>query len=107
MLIKAIAPTVLKKQAVQASDLADHQKVAVEAGKEYKVRTYTEAENGHYSVELDYDAGTWYLWSGHWDLPWEDSQEMSEISTLANLKAIMPQATATDIETYCTYLAFA
>lgn len=101
MIIKAIAPTVLKKQALQASELPDNQKVIVEAGKEYKVRTYKTAENGHYSVELDYNAGTWYLWSGHWQLPWEDCEEMSEIFTPANLKAIMPQARAADLETYC------
>jgi putative chitinase len=102
MIIKSITATYLKKEPVQSSELAVNQRASVPVGKEYKVRQFSAAEAGHYLVELDYDAGTWYLWSGHWELPWEDHQEQSEIFTLENLKRIMPHATATDIETYCS-----
>lgn len=101
MIIKSVASTYLKKTVLQSSDLAENQRVPIPIGKEYKVRTFSAAEAGHYLVELDYNAGTWYLWSGHWQLPWEDHQEKPEIFTLASLKTIIPQASASDLETYC------
>lgn len=30
----------------------------------------SEVTSAHCLVELDYGAGTWYIWSSHWDLPW-------------------------------------
>lgn len=104
MIIKSIAATYLKKEPLQSSKLALNQRASVPIGKEYKVRKFSEAEGGHYLVELDYDAGTWYLWSGHWELPWEDHQESSEVFTLESLKTIMPLASSADIETYCAPL---
>lgn len=97
--IKALNETYLKKIVAQSSDLSEQQKVKVSVGKTYQILKYTEAEQGHYLVELDYGAGTWYLWSGHWQLPWEDNQE-GEFFTESNLKAIMPHASASDIATY-------
>lgn len=75
MLIKATVETYLKKAAVQCSNLTDDQKVKVLVGKEYTILKHTEALDGHYQVDLGYGAGTWYVWSGHWHLPWEDHQE--------------------------------
>lgn len=105
MLIEATSETYLKKAAVQSSQLADNQKIKIPVGKEYQILTHSEADDGHYLVELDYGAGTWYIWSGHWRLPWEDHQEVDnhtskEFYTSENLKAIAPYATATDIATY-------
>ncbi|MGB5631478.1 MAG: glycoside hydrolase family protein, partial [Waterburya sp.] len=76
--IKAVAQTCLKKSVAQSSQLSDNQKVAVPVGKTYEVLNHTPAEQGHYKVELNYDAGTWYIWSGHWQLPWEDHREENE-----------------------------
>ncbi|ACB53271.1 hypothetical protein cce_3923 [Crocosphaera subtropica ATCC 51142] len=103
--IKATTQTFLKKVVTQASQLSDNQKVQVPQGKTYQIINYAEAEQGHYQVELNYGAGTWYLWSGHWQLPWEDNQEEAEITKTdffspENLKAIMPNATSADIATY-------
>ncbi len=103
--IKATTETFLKKEVAQASQLSEAEKVQVVAGKTYQIVNYAEAEQGHYRVELKYDAGTWYLWSGHWELPWEDSKEEPETTkadffTVENLKAIMPNASSSDITTY-------
>ncbi len=103
--IKATEQTCLKKQSIQSSELPEDQKVEVPEGKEYKILRYSEASDGHYQVELDYDGGTWYIWSGHWHLPWEDNSEddaelYQEFFTQANLKEIMPYASSTDIATY-------
>ena len=70
--IKAINQTILKKEVAQASELEDNQKVQVPEGKTYEILNHEKAERGHYKVELNYDAGTWYVWSGHWELPWEE-----------------------------------
>ena len=70
--IKAIKETILKKEVAQASELKDNQKVKVPEGKTYEILNHEKAEQGHYKVELNYGAGTWYLWSGHWELPWEE-----------------------------------
>ncbi|MEM8781043.1 MAG: D-Ala-D-Ala carboxypeptidase family metallohydrolase [Cyanobacteria bacterium P01_G01_bin.49] len=103
--IKATTQTFLKKEVVQASELLETQKVKVSPGKTYEILNYSEAEQGHYRVELNYGAGTWYLWSGHWQLPWEDNAEEAETHqsnffTAENLKAIMPHGSSADIATY-------
>ncbi|MDJ0596679.1 MAG: hypothetical protein QNJ72_43050 [Pleurocapsa sp. MO_226.B13] len=68
--------------------------MTVFTGKEYKIRSFSEAEDGHYLVDLDYDAGTWYLWSGHWQLPWEDNREKLEVFTvLGNNIPYLPKIT--------------
>lgn len=107
--IKATTETFLKKEVIQAYRLADNQKVPVPLGKTYEILNYFPAEQGHYQVELNYGAGTWYLWSGHWQLPWEDNTEVAESTkpdffTAENLKEIMPHALLTDIATYVSPL---
>jgi lysozyme len=76
--IKAVKETCLKKAIAQSSQLSDDQKVAVPVGKTYEVLNHSLEEQGHYKVELNYNAGTWYIWSGHWQLPWEDHTEEHE-----------------------------
>ena len=70
--IKAITRTFLKKQPIQASELNSNQKVEVPPSRSYKVHKYSTLTNGHYQIELDHNAGIWYIWLKHWDLPWED-----------------------------------
>ena len=103
--IKAINKTCLKKKVVQASELAKNQKIEVSVGKIYEIVNHQRAEKGHYKVELNYGEGTWYLWPGHWELPWDDNTKetdnaKTDFFTLENLKTIMPYAKPDDIGTY-------
>ncbi|MEM1170516.1 MAG: hypothetical protein AAGJ08_15905 [Cyanobacteria bacterium P01_H01_bin.35] len=103
--IKAISQTVLKKAVAQTSKLPDTQKTSVTKGKTYQVLKYSPAEQGHYQVELNYNAGTWYIFSDHWELSWENQAKTTEsnnsdIFTLENLKAIIPDAADEDIRRY-------
>ncbi len=86
--IKATSSTYLKKKPIQSSELPDHQKVPVPLNKEYNILNYSEAEQGHYLVELDYGAGKWYLWSGHWYLPWEEHNEQVISSSTASKASV-------------------
>jgi predicted chitinase len=70
-IIKAITDTYLKKQPIDSSQLGHNEKTEVPAGKGYKVLEYSEEIDGHCLVELDYGAGTWYLWPDHWHLSWQ------------------------------------
>lgn len=76
--IKAVKETCLKKVVAQSGELSDDQKVAVHVGKTYKILNHTPAEQGHYKIDISDNAGTWYIWSGHWQLPWEDHTEEHE-----------------------------
>ncbi|NEO58554.1 MAG: glycoside hydrolase family 19 protein [Okeania sp. SIO3B5] len=103
--IKAISQTVLKKAVAQASQLPESQKTSVPQGKTYEVLKYSPAEQGHYQVELNNNAGTWYIFSDHWELSWENKAKTTEsnksdIFTVENLKAIMPDASDEDIHRY-------
>ncbi|RQH17693.1 glycoside hydrolase family 19 protein [Okeania hirsuta] len=103
--IKAISQTVLKKAVAQASQLPESQKTSVAQGKTYEVIKYSLAEQGHYQVELNHNAGTWYIFSDHWELSWENQAEIiesnnSDLLTAENLKAIMPDASDDDIHRY-------
>ena len=67
MQYKATAATLLKKEPVQGSTLAENQKVAVPDGKTYGVEKVI-ADNGlHRQVELAHGAGTWWIFLPHWD----------------------------------------
>ena len=70
-IIKATTKTYLKKHPVESSKLSSNEKKEVLVGKEYKILKHSEEIDGHCLVELNYGAGIWYLWSDHWDLPWE------------------------------------
>lgn len=65
--IEATQATWLKKEPVQATELGDKERVAVEKGRDYAVCAYTEvAADGHARVELAAGAGTWFLFEPHW-----------------------------------------
>jgi len=109
LIIQAIKDTLLKKSAQPSSELDDGQMMDVRSGKKFPVEKYEEAENAHYKVVLGYEAGTWYIWGPHWDLPWEDYDEddqdpFQEFLTPEICRKIMPQASAEDIATYVTPL---
>ncbi len=103
--IKALTDTFLKKSPDQASELPTTLKLPVPTGKTYPVVSYQPAASDHYKIELDYEAGTWYVFTDHWDLGWEDTLEddrdvYEEFLTESNLRQIMPGATTDDIRTY-------
>lgn len=68
MIYTAISDTYLKKFPVQASCLADDKKVRVISGKQYPIKKVIEDDGLHSHVELDYDAGDWWLFKPHWDI---------------------------------------
>ncbi len=82
-IIKATTKTYLKKHPIDSSELGDNEKKEVPAGKEYKVLKYSEEIDRHCLVELDYGAGTWYLWSDHWHLPWQESSKDNSLSSVS------------------------
>lgn len=85
--IQAKTNTVLKIGSTQQSSQLSKNKTQQIIQDEYIfVNSYEEAENGHYKLELSFDAGTRYIFSDHWSLPWEDSNESESIK-----KEIEPQ----------------
>ncbi|MFN7215915.1 MULTISPECIES: D-Ala-D-Ala carboxypeptidase family metallohydrolase [unclassified Microcystis] len=90
-IIKATTKTYLKKQPIDSSDLGENEKKEVPVGKEYKVLKYSEEIDGHCLVELDYGAGTWYLWSDHWHLPWQKSSKDNGLSPVSASESIQHQ----------------
>lgn len=59
--------TWLKKAPVEASTLEDKQKIFVEAGRTYPVLDVLETDGLHSQVELDFQAGAWWIFLPHWD----------------------------------------
>ena len=105
LVIQAIEDTILKKSTKHSSELDDGQMMDVRSGKRFPIEDYEEAENGHYKVVLGYEAGTWYIWGPHWDLPWDDHDEddqdpFEEFLTPDICRKIMREASAEDIATY-------
>lgn len=65
--LEARVDTWLKKAPMQVEELADKQKVKVEAGKTYGVGSFIEVPgDAHAKVELLGDAGTWFIFEPHW-----------------------------------------
>lgn len=59
--------TWLKKAPVEASTLDESEKVFVEAGRSFPVLDVLETDGLHSQVELDFQAGAWWLFLPHWD----------------------------------------
>ncbi|MCZ8126398.1 MULTISPECIES: C39 family peptidase [Microcystis] len=89
--IKATIKTYLKRQPIDSSQLGENEKKEVPAGQEYKVLEYSEEIDGHCLVELDYGAGTWYIWSDHWHLPWQKSSKDNSLSSVSASESIQHQ----------------
>ncbi|MFM7440375.1 MAG: hypothetical protein ACKO2V_17555 [Snowella sp.] len=63
----ATADTILKKAPVQGSTLPDDQKVDVPDGKIYGIEKVIETDGLHSHVELESNAGSWWIFLPHWD----------------------------------------
>lgn len=82
LLITARQATWLKKSAIQASALREDQKKLCPAGTELKLVWWKEApmDRSHLQVSLDFEAGNWFLYAGHWS-PWcEEAPKPSSTS---------------------------
>lgn len=84
--IRAIQHTSLKKDTKDSSALSPNQKREIKKGEYLFVDNYDDAENGHYELELSFDAGTRYIFADHWSLSWDDNNESEPIK-----KKIEPQ----------------
>ena len=86
--ITALSDTWLKKDwRKQASELDDTQKAFVPKGKTYSIEKFAEhsleTEMGeHGCVELSHGAGQWYIFLGHWQLPWAEALAQPHIDNL-------------------------
>jgi len=63
----ATADTILKKEPIQGSRLPDDQKVDVPEGKTFGIKQVIETDGVHSHVELESDAGSWWIFLPHWD----------------------------------------
>lgn len=88
-------------------------KVFVAKGKYYFVTAWSQSENGHFCIEIDFNAGTWFIFSQHWDYEGDWNLEVEnkdffehddipyqEFITRAQLKVIMPSALSSDLDLY-------
>jgi hypothetical protein len=81
----ALCDTLLKREPVPGDRLPDTHKKAVTKGTAYQVLHWSEADDGHIKVELNYNAGTWYVYDplnnpqGHWDGPWDKDIGEAEV----------------------------
>jgi predicted chitinase len=67
MKIAAKVPTKLKKAPIDSAFLTPTEFVSVPVGKIYGVISAIAAKNGHTQVTLDGGAGTWFVFTAHWD----------------------------------------
>lgn len=58
--------TLLKKSALQGSQLPEDCKVYVQTGKVYQVEKVLEEDGLHTHIQLAYDAGDWWVFNPHW-----------------------------------------
>ncbi|MGB3616000.1 MAG: D-Ala-D-Ala carboxypeptidase family metallohydrolase [Elainellaceae cyanobacterium] len=76
--IRALENTWLKKDyRIQSDLLTSDRKLKISKGKVYKVTRVEERDagtdmGGHFQVDIAHGAGTWYLFGGHWHLPWQE-----------------------------------
>lgn len=101
--IQAKENTWLKRSTEQASILPDTQKKFIEKGKIYPLKKYKEDQYGHLWIDIDYDAGEWYIFADHWQFLNQKSPEKYQENfpfSKKILKEIMPHASLRDINTY-------
>lgn len=66
-LITAKQDTLLKREPIQSFELSERAKVKVQQGRSYTIVDSVD-EGSHMKVTLDYGAGTWYVYTPHWDI---------------------------------------
>jgi lysozyme len=64
--VTALRDTLIKREPVPSSDLADDEKVPSEEGKTYAKARALRSINGHTLLDLPYGAGQWWLFDDHW-----------------------------------------
>ena len=65
-IIVAISETFLKKDKVDSSQLAPHQIVPVETGRQWKIERELARDGRSRQVRLAYGAGDWWIFEPHW-----------------------------------------
>lgn len=65
--ITAKQDTLLKKEPLQGFELSEGAKIGVARGRSYTIVDSLD-EGSHTRVTLDYSAGTWYVYTPHWDI---------------------------------------
>lgn len=66
IILEAISETFLKKEKLDSSQLAPHQLVPVETGKQWKLEEKLEVDGNSQKVRLAYGAGDWWIYTPHW-----------------------------------------
>ena len=66
LILEAITETFLKKEKCDSTQLAPHQLVPVESGKQWKIEQRLESEGPSQKVQLAYGAGQWWIYLPHW-----------------------------------------
>lgn len=64
--MQAITETFLKKEKRDSTQLAPHQLIAVETGRQWKIEIVLEKEGQSQKVRLAYGAGDWWIYTPHW-----------------------------------------
>lgn len=104
--ITALSDTWLKKDwRKQASELDDTQKAFVPKGKTYSIEKFAEhsleTEMGeHGCVELSHGAGQWYIFLGHWQMPWTKALSQSHTDHLPECNQIQWDNWSTPVSRY-------
>lgn len=66
IILEAITETFLKKDKLNSSQLAPHQLVPVETGRQWKIEQRLERDGLSQKVQLAYGAGQWWIYLPHW-----------------------------------------
>lgn len=66
IILEAITETFLKKEKCDSSQLAPHQLIPIETGKQWKIEQRLETEGNSQKVQLAYGAGQWWIYLPHW-----------------------------------------
>ena len=94
--LTATHKTLLKKQPVAGAELAVDEKKEVPVGKVYQQCTILKEESGHVQVELGYNAGTWWVFPGHWDELDGNAPTTTPAAANGDIKLNVPEWLQTD-----------
>lgn len=90
ILLEAITETFLKKEKRDSSELAPHQLVPVETGKQWKIEQRLETDGNSQKVQLAYGAGQWWIYLPHW----RAVQDAAVADRISDTSAAQQQAAA-------------
>lgn len=66
IVLEAVTETFLKKEKLDSSQLAPHQLIPIETGKQWKIEQRLETDGNSQKVQLAYGAGQWWIYLPHW-----------------------------------------